>query len=59
MTYQDMLLQLQTLSEEQLQKTATVYTTYCDEYVEVKEIVFTTDVQSVLDEDHPVLVIEF
>ena len=56
MTYKELLQQLQTLNEEQLNSDVAVYDEGTDEYYQLKvELVFTTDECDVLDANHPVI----
>ena len=56
MTYKDLLLQLQQLSEDQLNSDVAVYHDYEGEYYQSDvEFVFATDAQDVLDVDHPII----
>ena len=56
MTYQQLLKQLQQLNEEQLNQDVCVYDSEIDEYYQLGiELVFTTEQQDVLDEDHPII----
>ena len=56
MTYKDLLLQLQQLSEEQLNQDVAIYVPGVDEYYQDGvELVFATDAQDVLDVDHPII----
>ena len=56
MTYKDLLLQLQQLSEEQLNQDVAIYVPGVDEYYQDGvELVFATDEQDVLDVDHPII----
>lgn len=55
MTYQQLLQQLQSLDEEQLNQEVAIYDEGTDEYYQLKvELVFTT-VSDVLDANHPVI----
>ena len=56
MTHKELLLQLQELSEEQLNQDVAVYDEGSDEYYQLKvELVFATDECQVLDVDHPII----
>ena len=55
MTYSELLVQLLQLNAEQLRQDVTVYDSYTDEHYPMKEFVYTTDAQNVLDTDHPIL----
>ena len=56
MTYKDLLLQLQQLSEEQLNQDVAIYVPGVDEYYQDGvELVFATEAQDVLDVDHPII----
>jgi hypothetical protein len=56
MTYKELLEQLQQLNEEQLNQDVCVYDSGVEEYYQSGiELVFTTEQQDVLDEDHPVI----
>lgn len=56
MTYKELLTQLQSLTEEQLNSDVCVYDTGIDEYFQLNvEFAFTTDECDVLDLDHPVI----
>ena len=56
MTYKDLLLQLQQLSEDQLNSDVAVYHDYEGEYYQSDvELVFATDAQDVLGVDHPII----
>lgn len=55
MTYSDLLVRLLQLNAEQLKQDVTVYDSYDDECYLLKEFVYTTDAQNVLDTDHPIL----
>ena len=55
MTYSDLLVRLLQLNAEQLKQEVTVYDIDSDEHYPMKEFVYTTDAQNVLDTDHPIL----
>ena len=55
MTYSELLVQLLQLNTEQLRQDVTVYDSDTDEHYPMKEFVYTTDAQNVLDTDHPIL----
>lgn len=56
MTYEDLLIELANLSEEQLKQDVAVYDTDADEYYQLKvEFVFATEECQVLDVDHPII----
>ena len=56
MTYQELRDILNTLSEEQLAQDVAIYSIADDEYYQKDvEVVYTTDAQDVLDENHPVI----
>ena len=55
MTYSDLLVRLLQLNAEQLKQEVTVYDIDSDEHYPIKEFVYTTDAQNVLDTDHPIL----
>jgi hypothetical protein len=56
MTYKDLLLQLQQLSEDQLNSDVAVYDEGTDEYYQLKvELVFATDECDALNLDHPII----
>ena len=56
MTYKELLNQLKSLSEEQLNSDVAVYDEGVDEYYQLKvELVFATEECDVLDVDHPIL----
>ena len=56
MTYKELLNQLKSLSEEQLNSDVAVYDEGVDEYYQLKvELVFATEECQVLDVDHPIL----
>ena len=56
MTYKELLLQLQQLTEEQLNSDVAIYDTGADEYYQLKvEFVFATEECQVLDVDHPII----
>ena len=56
MTYKELLQQLQSLTEQQLNQDVAVYDTDSDEYYQFGvEFVFATDECGVLDEDHPII----
>ena len=56
MTYKDLLLQLQQLSEEQLNQDVAIYVPGVDEYYQDGvELVFATEECQVLDVDHPII----
>jgi hypothetical protein len=56
MTYKELLNQLQTLTEEQLNSDVAVYDEGVDEYYQMKvELVFATEECQVLDVDHPII----
>jgi len=55
MTYSDLLVRLLQLNAEQLKQDVTIYDSYEDECYPLKEFVYTTDAQNVLDTDHPIL----
>jgi hypothetical protein len=56
MTYEDLLIELANLSEEQLKQDVAVYDTGADEYYQLKvEFVFATEECQVLDVDHPII----
>ena len=56
MTYQQLIDQLQQLTDEQLQQDVTIYDESIDEYFALKvELVETTDVCDVLDPGHVVI----
>lgn len=57
MTYEELLKQLQELTDKQLLCDCVVHLLGIDEYLPIGGISFATDV-SVLDEDHPILIIE-
>ena len=55
MTYSDLLVRLLQLNAEQLKQDVTIYDSCEDECYPMKEFVYTTDAQNVLDTDHPIL----
>ena len=56
MTYKDLLLQLQQLTEDQLNSDVAVYHDYEGEYYQSDvEFVFATDAQDVLGVDYPII----
>jgi len=56
MTYKELLNQLQSLTEEQLNQDVAVYDTDTDEYYQASvEFVFSTDECDVLDANHPII----
>ncbi len=55
MTYSELLVQLLQLNTEQLRQDVTVYDSDTDEHYPMKEFVYATDAQNVLDTDHPIL----
>jgi hypothetical protein len=56
MTYQELLVQLEAMSQEQLNMDVTVYICDSEEYYAIQdEIVFATEECEVLDVNHPVL----
>lgn len=55
MTYSELLVQLLQLNAEQLKQDVTIYDCDADEHYPMKEFVYTTDTQNVLDTDHPIL----
>ena len=56
MTYEDLLIELANLSEEQLKLDVAVYHDFEGEYYQSSvELVFATDAQDVLDVDHPII----
>ena len=56
MTYKDLLLQLQQLTEDQMNSDVAVYDEGTDEYYQLKvELVFATEECQVLDVDHPII----
>ena len=55
MTYSELLVQLLQLNAEQLRQDVTVYDSDTDEHYPMKEFVYITDAQNVLDTDHPIL----
>ena len=55
MTYSELLVQLLQLNAEQLKQDVTIYDSDSDEHYPMKEFVYTTDAQNVLDTDHPIL----
>lgn len=56
MTYKELLLQLQQLTEEQLNSDVAVYDEESDEYYQLNvEFVFATEECQVLDVDHPII----
>ena len=56
MTYKELLSQLQSLTEEQLNEDVVVYDDCEGNYYQFDvELVFATDAQSVLDVDHPII----
>ena len=56
MTYKELLNQLQSLTEDQLNQDVCVYDTGTDEHYQLNvELVFTTGECDVLDTDHPVI----
>ena len=56
MTYKDLLLQLQQLTEDQLNSDVAICSEDEDEYYQASvELVFTTDAQDVLGVDHPII----
>ena len=55
MTYSELLVQLLQLNAEQLRQDVTIYDIHSDEHYPMKEFVYTTDAQNVLDIDHPIL----
>jgi hypothetical protein len=57
MTYEDLLIELANLSEEQLKQDVAVYDNYEQEYHQLTvKLVFATDECQVLDVDHPIIV---
>tara|TARA_A100001388_G_scaffold181620_1_gene135998 strand:- start:600 stop:773 length:174 start_codon:yes stop_codon:yes gene_type:complete len=55
MTYSELLVQLLQLNAEQLRQDVTLYDIHSDEHYPMKEFVYTTDAQNVLDTDYPIL----
>jgi hypothetical protein len=56
MTYEDLLIELANLSEEQLKQDVAVYDTGADEYYQLKvEFVFATEECQVLGVNHPII----
>jgi hypothetical protein len=56
MTYEDLLIELANLSEEQLNQDVCVYDTGTDEHYQLNvEFVFATEECQVLDVDHPII----
>jgi hypothetical protein len=58
MTYKELLNQLQSLTEEQLNQDVCIWNSDYDGdefYQSGVELVFATDAQSVLDVDHPII----
>ena len=56
MTYKELLSELQSLSEEQLNQDVCVYDIRSEDYYNCYvELVFATDAQNVLDVDHPII----
>jgi len=56
MTYKELLLQLQQLTEEQLNSDVAIYEPCADEFWQDKvELVFATEECQVLDVDHPII----
>ena len=56
MTYKELLSQLQSLTEEQLNQDVCVYDTGTDEHYQLGvEFVFSTDECDVLDANHPII----
>lgn len=61
MTYKELLAQLQTLSDEQLNATVTVFDPYNDDYIAVVDTGTATDADAVnnaLDPDHFYMVLK-
>lgn len=59
MTYQELLLQLQSMSPEELCQDATVYLSETDEYVAIDGTGYTSEECDVLDPGHFILSIPF
>ena len=55
MTYSDLLVRLLQLNAEQLKQEVTVYDIDSDEHYPMKEFVYETDAQNVLDTNHPII----
>ena len=56
MTYRELLVQLEEMSQEQLNMDVTVYVCDSEEYYVIQdEIAFATEECGVLDIDHPIL----
>lgn len=54
-TYRDLLVMIQSMSEDQLDSTPTVYDGDTDEYYPMTTLFTASDSHQVLDEDHPYL----
>lgn len=58
-SYQDLLELLNTLSEEDLQQTITIYMDGIDEYLPVVFELYNVESTDVLDEDHKVIILKY
>lgn len=60
MTYRELKAFVESLSDEHLDCTATVYLEGKDEYIEVNDTTFTVESEDdVLDDNHPILLVNF
>ena len=56
MTYKELLQQLQSLTEEQLNQDVCIYNSWEDQHIQLDvDLAFATDECDVLDVDHPVI----